>query len=356
MTANGKGTATITIECGGKTKTIDAVADYCSVDGITFDGVVSNGEYVGTKHSATAENGTVGTAQGVLKDDKAYITVTFVHSGWNPYNYEWWKNDNIEIKVNNGTSHTVVFYKGEPTFSSNISKGYASTTTKDGKLVTVVELCIEGVYSGSKLKIAKGNGSNGWCPITWDSPKSITSEGLVEPVAGQLPSSLKMDGEYNEAIWDTIDTKNPLVATANGANISILGTIMEEGVLFAVQVAHNKAPEVSTNGETNWWNYMNIEFHFNDNAETQFIYTSTNQKSPTPFYGACKTEKSGITHEYISSFEIYVPFSEIGVENGTSSVDFSCSGWFETGFYWLFGDNPQWKATHTLTEDGITAK
>ena len=141
---------------------------------------------------------------------------------------------------------------------------------------------------------------------------------------------------------------------ANGASVEIIGKVMSEGLLFGVTINHSKAPEISTNGDTKWYNYMNVEFHFNS-GNTQFIYSCKNEQYVAEFYGFCKTTKNN-NSSYTSTFEIYVPFTSIGLSNGTTSVDFTCSGWIETGWCWFWQNNQNWNATHTVTANGITKK
>ena len=218
---------------------------------------------------------------------------------------------------------------------------------------------IEGNKDTYKLKLGMNGAKFEWVGALWnavDQP-NITTQGLKYPEAGKLPSTLTIDGEFSEDIWNTVNTQNAINVNANGANVNIVGTVMEEGVLLGVTVNHTKAPEISTNGGTNWYNYMNIEFHFNG-QDTQFIYTCKNEQYVDSFFGYCKTVNNGSS--YTSTFEIYVPFTSIGVANGTTSLQLSCSGWVETGWCWFFPvdnqGNGSWNPTHTITTNGIVAK
>ena len=163
-----------------------------------------------------------------------------------------------------------------------------------------------------------------------------------------------MDGVFNESVWNSVNKNNNITVTANGANVNIVGTIYENGVLYGVTVKHTKAPEVSTNGDTNWYNYMNVEFQFN-NGSSQFIYTCKNEQYVDAFFGYCKTITNS-DGSYTSTFEIYIPFTSIGVANGTTSVDFTTSGWFESGWCWFFPENQNWTATHKISSNGIVRK
>ena len=73
-------------------------------------------------------------------DGKIYLSFTFTHGAWAPYSSTWYENDNIEFVINNGPSHKVVFYGGEPSFSNGISQGAAKTVEVGDKLVTTVRL------------------------------------------------------------------------------------------------------------------------------------------------------------------------------------------------------------------------
>ena len=59
-----------------------------------------------------------------------------------------------------------------------------------------------------------------------------------------------MNGEFSEDIWNNVNRENNINVNANGASVNVVGTIVEQGVLFGITVNHKKAPEVSTNGST----------------------------------------------------------------------------------------------------------
>ena len=344
------GTATVTVECGGKTKTVKVNVLAKDIDDIMYDGVVSSGEYPG-KEIVKSNGKTTASIAGVAKNKNVHLSLVITHNEWSSLNRCWWLNDNIEFYVD-GVKYIVQFVEGKVNFPSNISHGVAKTVSSNGKLVTTVEMMIEGNNDEYKLKLALAGQKFDWLPALWETvdQPDITSEGLTYP---GLPSSLTMDGEFNEGVWNNVNKNNCINVTANGANVNVVGTIVEQGVLFGITVNHKKAPEVSTNNSTEWYTFMNVEFQFNGGG-TQFFYTCMGKQVNDLFFAGHKTVKNGDT--YTTTFEYFIPFSAIGVSNNTTSIDFSCSGWVESGWCWFFPGQNTWAATHTLTTNGITKK
>ena len=121
----------------------DFIGESNIIDGVMLDCVISDGEYVG--EVLTANNGNISAkVVGMVKGGNLYLAFEVVHGEWSPLSTSWRLNDNVEFKLN-GESYTVVFYEGEPTYSSNISYGMSKTEEVDGKYVTTIELCVENV-------------------------------------------------------------------------------------------------------------------------------------------------------------------------------------------------------------------
>ena len=198
------------------------------------------------------------------------------------------------------------------------------------------------------------NGANiGWLGAIWDNEYYahnvfVDNEGIKEKV--YLDNGVVLDGIFNESVYTNEIKNNSLNVNANGAEISIMGALLEDGVLFAVTVNHTIAPYISL-GNGDWYTYMNIEFHFNSGS-TQFLATCNNHIIRNGMSSYCMTVNDGT--KYVSTFEIFVPYSSIGVSSDIESIDFTCNGWMETGWCWFFGDNVNWYATHKLTKTGIS--
>ena len=354
LTTHKAGNAVITVKCGGKTKSVNVVVNNQTVDGVCYDGVVSSNEYVG-KTITKSNNKITASITGMVVNQNIHLSVVITHGTWSTSSRVWYWNDNIEFYID-GIQHIVKFMDGVAVFPSGVAQGVVNTVSKNGKLETTVEMMIEGNKNEYKLKLGMNGKRFDWLGALWepvDQP-DITEAGLTYPQPAGLPNSLTMDGVFNESVWNGVNKNNNITVTANGANVNIVGTIYENGVLYGVTVNHKKAPEVSTNGDTNWYNYMNIEFQFN-NGSSQFIYTCKNEQYIDAFFGYCKTITNS-DGSYTSTFEIYIPFTSIGVSNGTTSLDFTTSGWFESGWCWFFPENQNWTATHKISSNGIVRK
>ena len=352
LSAHKSGTAKIVIECAGKTKTIEVNVDYFNMDGVHFDGAISDGEYVGTVYTGTNGNLSV-KFSGMTKNGNLYLAFELTHGEWAPLSGDWWLNDNIEFKLSDGKSNTVIFYEGVATYSDNIS--YGMSLTEDiggGRYVTTVEICIENVPESQHIKVGFNGTNFGWLGALWNDELNVayvTSEGIVPIKAISVGNGLVLDGVFSEDIY-TENVKNSVIsADANGAKVDIIGTLTDAGVVFGVTVKHNKAVDVNTALPNDWFTFMNIEFHFNGSG-TQFIAIAHNRNSLGNIFNYCNTVSEG--SGYVSTFEIFIPYEAIGVNGGVSSVKFTARGWFETGWCDLLNDS--WNASHTVSVDGIT--
>ena len=182
LTAKKKGSATITVECAGKSATTEVTVGDLTMSGIVFDAVISNGEYVGDV--ITASNGNLSVKfSGMIKDGNLYMSFELTHGAWSPLNSSWWLNDNIEFKLNSGASYTVIFYEGVATYSSNITHGVSKTEMVNGKYVTTVELCVEGVSSTHAIKVGFNGTNFSWLGALWNDNKEVadvTANGIVK--------------------------------------------------------------------------------------------------------------------------------------------------------------------------------
>ena len=182
LTAKKKGSATITVECAGKSATTEVTVGDLTMSGIVFDAVISNSEYVGDV--ITASNGNLSVKfSGMIKDGNLYMSFELTHGAWSPLNSSWWLNDNIEFKLNSGASYTVIFYEGVATYSSNITHGVSKTEMVNGKYVTTVELCVEGVSSTHAIKVGFNGTNFGWLGALWNDNQEVadvTANGIVK--------------------------------------------------------------------------------------------------------------------------------------------------------------------------------
>ena len=149
------------------------------VEGI--DGVIDSGEYTGT--SITASNTDKNTnveVKGKVVEGDIYLAFTITHGEWSSYDNgvdNWWKNDNIEMYVN-GQKIVILFINGELVLPSYITQGKMVTTTNsDGKLVSVVELYIQGDANSYDLKIGMNGKGFSWVGVMWQ--EGTTSVGTI---------------------------------------------------------------------------------------------------------------------------------------------------------------------------------
>ena len=138
------------------------------VEGI--DGIIDNGEYTGTSISASTEK-TSAEVKGKVVDGDIYLAFTITHGEWSSYDNRagyWPENDNIEMYVN-GQKIVILFINGELVLPSYITQGKMVTTTNsDGKLVSVVELYIQGDANSYNFKVGLGGKGFAWVGIMWD--------------------------------------------------------------------------------------------------------------------------------------------------------------------------------------------
>ena len=178
----------------------------------------------------------------------------------------------------------------------------------------------------------------------------ITNEGVKETY--NVEDGVTLDGSFDDEIYTEQVKNNSINFNANGADVTIMGTLLDEGVIFGATINHKTDPNKSL-GNGSWYTFLNLEFHFNSDSSKQFIATCKNQVFANGMSAYCKTVSTD--DGYTSYFEIFVPYSSIGVANTISSIDFTVNGWIETGWCWCFNTS-DWNATHTLTKDGITLK
>lgn len=354
VTAHKNGSTTVLVECAGKSKRVQVTVDYLTVDGIRFDGVISEGEYVGDV--IITSNGNVSSeVVGMVKNGNLHLAFSLVHGEWSPLNSTWWLNDNVEVKLNGGTSHTVVFYEGVATYSNNISYGMSKTEEIDGKLVTTIEICVEDVPDVNQVMIC-ANGTNfGWLAIVHHNVCNtgyINEDGIIVAKPIELDNGLVLDGAFDESIYTESVKSNVISANGNGAGVEIMGTLTGQGIVLGVKINHTKSPDVTIVENGDWYTYMNIEFHFNSRSgeSDQYMFFANNREKVTGrAFSYCNTVQT--EGGYVSSIEIFIPYETIGVSAGVESVEFTARGWFETDWCDLL--NTSWDATHRIAVNGL---
>jgi hypothetical protein len=152
-----------------------------SASGQGIDGVISSEEYPGTAITASNDKTSVGVV-GKVADGDLYLAYTITHNDWSAYQNTpgiWWDNDNIELYVN-GKQIVILFINGELVLPSYCTQGKAVTTTdSQGKLVTVVELYIQGDAPSYEVKIGANGTGLGWVGVLWDSLGTVSENGLT---------------------------------------------------------------------------------------------------------------------------------------------------------------------------------
>ncbi len=354
--ANKVGETSILIECAGKEKRVSVTVAPFSIDGVMLDCIISEGEYVGDV--ITADNGVISAKTvGMVKNGNFYIAFEVVHGEWSERDSTWWRNDNVEFRLN-GESYTVVFYEGEPTYSNNITYGASKTEEVDGKLVTTIELCVEDVPETNQLMLCANGNNFGWLAIVHHNVCNtgfVNSDGIIVAKPISLANGLTLDGVFDESIYTESVKSNVISANGNGANVSIIGTLTDGGVVFGVTINHTKSPYVTVVNNGDWYTFMNIEFHFNGNSgeADQFMFFANNrQKVKGNAFSYSKVTETA--DGYTSAIEIFIPYESIGVRAGIESIDFTARGWFESGWCDLL--NGSWNATHKVTGEGLIKK
>jgi len=320
----------------------------------SIDGVVESGEY--NEASITANNANISVdLKGKVDNGDLYLAFSITHSSWSTYNNtagNWHKNDNIELYVN-GQKIVIMFFNGEMVLPSYITQGKAITTTKDGSMVTVVELHIKGELPSYSIVVGMNGTSFGWLNVVWGPDYAIVSEsGISKGGTVLLDNGILLDGVLTESVWSETVKTNKITTTANGASIEIMATKATNGVFIGVIVKHSVAPTTSLNGTNNWYTFTNVEFRLNA-SEVQILHTVKNQAPTKTVFGHCNSVLNG--EEYTSTFEIFIPNSVVGITAEQTEVSMSAGGWFENGFTGLFGTS-NWSATHVISETGITKK
>ncbi len=322
--------------------------------GITIDGVVDTNEtsvYGANQLNATGITGTTTNVKATVINGNLYLALTITHGAWSSVftGDGWWQTDNVEMYVANHYG-AVIFANNELFLPSFVTEGKAITTQSGDKQVTTIEMCIAGDREVYQVRLcANGNGF-GWNEIAWNGgAASITASGITAK-APITVEGVNLDGELTDSAYTQTVKNSAITTTANGANVNIIGTKLEKGVLFGITIKHKKAANVSVNGDANaWYAYLNTEFRFNGNTES-FFCTAVNNCQFTNLSAYCKTVNNG-DGTYTSTFEYYVAYADIGVTR-ESTIKFGMGGWFETGWAWLFGGG-ETATTHTVTENGI---
>ena len=359
------GITNITIECGGKTETVKVTVGDVSENEVVFDGVINSNEYPGSSYTAN-NNRTTLNIKGKVVDGIAYLAFEITHGNWSMTDNQYWHlNDNIEFYLGNaGTDfknndirkYTVIFYDGVPTFSQGIDRAFVSTKQVNGKQVTTVELCVLGIYDCYQLKVGLNGNGFGWLGAIWDFDATIgylTKDGIKVNQPFAVNNEITLDGNFTESFY-TDEVKTNIISTnANGAQLNIMGTLTEKGVVFGVTINHTKAANISTNNSSNWYTFLNIEFHLN-NSEKGIICTAQNKISHSRSAMYSKTVQNG--SGYTTTMEVFIPYESFVINNDYDGqpITFACAGWFETGWSWLFGNS--WNSTHKIYANGIFLK
>lgn len=356
LTINDIGHANITVECAGKAKQISVNVEHLVVDGVTFDGDIADGEYVGDV-ILNANSTTVASVVGMIKNGNLYAAFNVEHREWAPISTNWWLNDNVEIRLNDDTAQIyVAFFEGVPEFAKCISHAVTKTTIHNNTLYTTIEICVENVDEVNKLMACASGTNFGWLPLVHNSYGTagyVNQEGIKFAKPVDLHNGIVLDGKFDENVY-TENVKNNIInANGNGAPIEIMGTLTDEGILFGVTINHKQSPFVPTINNGAWYTFMNIEFHFNGKSteNDQYMFFGANVAKVTgAAYMYCNTVDTG--NGYVSTLEIFVSYEAIGLSPEVDSVAFTARGWFETGWCDLL--NTSWAATHKVTVDGIT--
>jgi|GEM_PF-2652193 len=324
-------------------------------EGVILDGVIDENEYASKALTRSNSNLSV-TVHGKIINKDAYLAFEIVHGKWSAYDCSpgsWWKNDNIEIYLND-LNLTLMFFDGKLILPANVDCGIASTTeNSEGKLVTVVELYVRGNSEQYKLKIGMNGAAFAWVDVCWSQAFGyLTADGVYRKEAMKVGNAL-LDGVLDDAIWTETVLSNSITTNANGATLTIMGTKDEKGIYLAATVLHQVGPSFSLDNSNNWHTFMNVEFRLNG-SDAQIMATTRNESAAAQTYAYCKTEAVA-GGGYFTTFEIFVPYSTVGATFEQAQISLRANGWFESGWTWLFGGQ-NWNATHYLTAEGVFAK
>ncbi len=212
ITVHSAGKANVIVECGGKTKTVKVNVENQVIDGVTYDGVVSQGEYIGNSITKSNENTTV-TINGMVVNHNIHLSFVITHGEWSKLNREWHFNDNIEMYID-GNKYIIQFTEGVVKFPEGVTQGVVKTTEENGTLVTTVEMCISGNKDKYKLMLALAGNGFAWLPALWersDQP-NITVEGL-EVVGENSDYTIVSDGN---AFVPTLEANNNIYSSNYG--------------------------------------------------------------------------------------------------------------------------------------------
>ncbi len=335
----------------------DGLTPLTGDNGMTVDGELS--EYGELVRTASNTNSSASVNAKLVGGD-LYIGLSFTHNQWTSYTTvvgNWHTNDNIEFRLSgdDNVRQIIMFNDGNILYPSYFTYAASKTVEQGGKLVTTVELYKKDV---TKFQFRLGmNGTNlGWLGVVWNNGfEYVTEDGIVSQRPTTFSNGVTLDGNFNESLWSENVKANSENEKAFGADVTLFGRKLDTGLLLGTQIKHNKAPGESINGLTNWWNYLNIEYHFNGDA-TQYIATALNARSNEKVFSASKTvENESGDYKYTTNIEVFITYEDLGLKKD-QRINMSFGGWFEQDFKWLFGGNATTLMTHVITEDGIFDK
>lgn len=335
------------------------------LDGVTIDGVLDDEIEYGENELNVKTTSSDVNVKATVIDGDIYMAITITHGAWLPYNTTWHLNDNFEFYINN--DHVVImFFNGQPCLPAYFTDGATTTTTENGKLVTVLELYKEGDHDGYKLSMnANGSGGFGWIDILWNENYRlgyISESGITKlATAGAKVGGVVLDGVFDEAVYTDIVRSYSLTTTANGATVNVMGVKLEKGVLFGTTIVTTKDANTSTDGSTAWYKYTNPEIRINANGTAYFstalnpmqgswsLDTADNPNNNRHLFSFCKAVDNG-DGTYTHTFEYFIHYADLGI-SAKDTVKFAVGGWYETGWKWLYGGNAT-TMTHTLADNG----
>ena len=179
------GDATITVLCGGIKKEINVSVITETINDVVYDGEIAENEYVG--QTISKSNGKTSVMiNGMVKNNGIHLSLVITHEEWSPKIGRWWFNDNVEMYVD-GQLYTVTYYEGIVEFSEGITHGVTKTVSKNGKLITTIEMFIDGTKDTYRLKLGMNGAKFNWLDPLWANAdqKDITTEGLKTPEYGK---------------------------------------------------------------------------------------------------------------------------------------------------------------------------